>query len=414
MFGFVFTPTITRMTPRRYAHIVNPVSFGVSEDLDRAQPITFAALRKAREAVRGKLEVDMFSAQFPEDRLAVPSGLYPTRDLDRSAESLYPYRPSRAFPLIRDILDRLYEASSRADVLIYSNIDIVLRPDFYLEVDRRFEAGVDALVVNRMNVPGFYTSPDQLPCIFREPGNEHPGHDCFVFKRELYPKFQLPDSILGIGCCFRPLLLNCICFADCFEEVHASGLTLHVGGDEQWQRPEWGEHAGHNHRQVQSLLQLLDARGFVPDHKMMWRFFSSFVQPAPLPKEAMRAQLSFASLPWTGERGDSIHLDLQIQNTSQFAWPAGWKSHVQVGLSLCRSNGEALTPEPLRIPLPETVRPGKKVTVSWEGEWPLGELVVGCEVDLVQENVGWFSQRGETRKVRAQIHRDGPQGAFSL
>ena len=64
------------------AHVVNPVAVPPSSDLHVAQPITFETMKGAREAAGPDLEISFFSAQFPEDRVIVPSEFEMTEDLE--------------------------------------------------------------------------------------------------------------------------------------------------------------------------------------------------------------------------------------------------------------------------------------------------------------------------------------------
>ena len=64
-----------------FAHIINPVSVPPDSDLYRAQPITFASMKAARDFARGQAHVTQFTAQYAEDRHMVPDGFVLTRTL---------------------------------------------------------------------------------------------------------------------------------------------------------------------------------------------------------------------------------------------------------------------------------------------------------------------------------------------
>ena len=140
---------------RRLAHIVNPVRVGPSSDLFKAQPVTFASMETARRLAQGMVQVELYAAQFAEDRGLAPPFIQETPDLVRSVLDVGSFRVPRKLPLIRDILDRL-AAATEADYLLYTNVDIGLLPHFYLVVDMLIEQGCEAMIINRrtMSRPG--------------------------------------------------------------------------------------------------------------------------------------------------------------------------------------------------------------------------------------------------------------------
>ena len=69
---------------RKLAHIVNPVAVDESSDLFVAQPVTFETMKASKEYAKGKVDVELFTTQYIEDRHMVPDGFTPTPDLDRS------------------------------------------------------------------------------------------------------------------------------------------------------------------------------------------------------------------------------------------------------------------------------------------------------------------------------------------
>jgi hypothetical protein len=136
----------------RVADIVNPFIASEKSDHKIAQPITFESMRVAHSFAHNQVDVQLYSAQFPEDRGSVPSYFQCTRDLERSVLDVARFRIPRKLPLLQDILQRLYETTD-ADCLIYTNVDVALMPSFYLAVARWVEQGIDSLVINRRVIP---------------------------------------------------------------------------------------------------------------------------------------------------------------------------------------------------------------------------------------------------------------------
>ena len=85
---------------RKIAHIINPFNANPSSDLSTAQPITFESMRRAKEKAKDLVEVELWSAQYLEDRNMIPEGFHATRDLDRSVLDLGTFEKPLKLPLI--------------------------------------------------------------------------------------------------------------------------------------------------------------------------------------------------------------------------------------------------------------------------------------------------------------------------
>ena len=235
---------------RTIAHIVNPVIVDESSDLYIAQPITFRTMEIARQGAGGSVDVELFTAQYPEDRALVPQGWTATPDLDRSVMDVGTFRHKRKLPLLRDILDRLYEATD-AEYLVYTNADIGLVPHFYTAVDAFIEAGVDAMVINRRTIPARFTDVSEILLMYAEAGRSHPGYDCFVFRRDVYPKYQLGNVCIGANWVGTILLQNLQHHAHKFREFRSKHLTFHIGDRGAWTSRELEDYTQHNTREAQ-------------------------------------------------------------------------------------------------------------------------------------------------------------------
>lgn len=222
----------------KLAHLVNPVVVGPESDLYIAQPITFAAMRTAQACAQDRAEVELLTAQFAEDAPAVPDGFRPTPFLERSVLDCGAFQVSRKLPLIADLLDRLYAASPDADYLLYTNVDIALMPHFYRFVASAIEHGHDAFVINRRTLPPGNFTVDQLPWLYAQIGQSHPGFDCFVFRREVYPRYLLGNVCVGLPPIGKCLSLNLIYHATHFSEFADLHLTFHIGDERIWKQPQ--------------------------------------------------------------------------------------------------------------------------------------------------------------------------------
>ena len=237
----------------KIAHIINPVLVDDTSDLKIAQPITFETMRMAKDFAKEQVEVVQFAAFFPEDEKIAPAFIAKTRKLDRSVLDIETFAEKRRLPLIKDILDRLYEEST-ADYFIYSNVDIALLPQFYIEVKKIIESGYDAFVINRRTISEKFTSIEQLPLMFKEEGEKHPGYDCFVFKRENYKKFDLGNACVGANWIGRVIISNVMAFTENFKVFEDLHLTFHIGDSRSWKKDKYIDYDRHNEKELLSIL----------------------------------------------------------------------------------------------------------------------------------------------------------------
>ena len=234
--------------------LVNPVTVSERSDLFVAQPVTFETMRRAREAARSEVEVALLTAQFPEDRALVPDDFTPTPDLDHSALDLQEFGVRWKLPLARDILDRLYDHAPRADFLIYTNVDIALMPHFYVAIRRILDQGIDAFVVNRRSISGDYGSIDEIPLMYSAVGDSHLGYDCFVFRRDAYPRFDLAAAFIGVPPIGKVLLANLMCSSARFEVFKELHLTFHIGDAMPWRSNTYADYEKRNMAEYQQVL----------------------------------------------------------------------------------------------------------------------------------------------------------------
>jgi hypothetical protein len=244
---------------RTIAHIVNPVLVKESSDLFIAQPITFETMRIARTFAADQVRVELYSTQYAEDQPLIPAGFQRTPDLVQSVMDHSQFQRRRKLPLIRDILDRLYQATE-AEYLVYTNVDIGLLPCFYTAVDRFIDSGTDAFAINRRTISDRYTTVDQLPLMYAELGQPHRGWDCFVFRRDVYPGYQLGTICLGAPRVGLALISNLVAYAQRFREFTDQHLTFHLGDDRGWQGKAYADYADHNTREVLRILAELETK----------------------------------------------------------------------------------------------------------------------------------------------------------
>jgi len=235
-------------------------------------------MRRASEmASLHDIRIDLLTAQFPEDHDVIPDYFRQTPDLERSAADFGTFQRPKKLPLLRDLLYRLYEASE-APYLIYTNVDIALQPHFYLEVAKRIRGGLDAFIVNRRRIPGHFRTLEELPSMYAHPGAAHPGFDCFVFHRSLYPRFQLAGVCVGIPFIEMAFSQNLFCHAKSFRLFERDLLTFHIGMEIFKKRDK--EYFRYNKKEfwtaMRQMWPILDSRKFpwgdrnIPYRMMRW------------------------------------------------------------------------------------------------------------------------------------------------
>lgn len=242
---------------RTLAHIINPVKVDKSSALFVAPPITFETMENAREVARVQVDVTLFSANYAEDASFVTKVFQLTPNLDRSVLDFGSFQEQRKLPLLRDILSRLYEASN-AEYFIYTNVDIAVMPYFYIAVNSLIDASYDAFVINRRTISDRFQSINEIPLMLAEVGKSHPGHDCFVFKREAYSKYNLANVCIGMPPVGRVLIWNLMCHAQNFREFKKKHLTFHLGDDRNWVSDKYSDYFDYNINEGLKVWKALD------------------------------------------------------------------------------------------------------------------------------------------------------------
>lgn len=280
------------MLPIHLAHLVNPVLAPIDGRLAEAQPLTFESMRRAAADAAPGVRVDLLTTQYPEDHAIIPPWFTRTPDLTRSVADVHPFTVRRKLPILADLLERLHTGST-APYLIYTNVDIIVHPTFYTAVAARIRDGLDAFIINRRRVPEIYHSVDDLPAIFADRGKPHPGFDCFVFHRSLYPRFRLGRVSVGIPFIEITFSQNLFCHAERFALFADDFLTFHVGMEVF--KPRDPEYFAFNKAEfwsiVDELWPQLDSRRFPWGHRnVVYRMLRWGLHPAIPIRLALRLE----------------------------------------------------------------------------------------------------------------------------
>lgn len=237
----------------KIAHIINTFQPDASSDLHFAQKVTLETIRKAKREALGTVDVDVCCVSYPEDKQVIPTDFIAMPYLKESvldkANFVYP----RKLPLIAEILNVVFQRIE-ADFYIYSNIDISLYPDFYLQVSNYLNKGYDALIINRRRIPLIYHSIDDLNSIYKQNGKKHPGFDCFVFHKSIFSKFFLGDICIGVPFFEISFSQNLFAFSNRLLWIKDGKQTFHIGM-EIFMRRQPKEYIKYNRSQYYQIIQ---------------------------------------------------------------------------------------------------------------------------------------------------------------
>jgi len=118
---------------------------------------------------------------------------------------------------------------------------------------------------------------------------------------------------------------------------------------------------------------------------------------APLPQDAFKARISFAyETPAKVRAGEKLSVHILVKNASNVLWPyAGeldGKYQIRLGNRWVDQNGK--TTDDGRGALSYDLRPGDETEVVIVVSAPTTPGEYDLELDLVQEQVAWFAERG--------------------
>ena len=244
---------------RKFAHIVHPAIVSERSDLRIAQPITFESMRVAQQFAREQIDVQLIYTLYANEEASMPPEFVQSADLTRNVTDVGEFNEQRQLALIGDILERLAATAPDADYYIYTNVDIGLQPHFYAAVNQLIDQGYDALIINRRTIPKRFQSISELPLMYAELGEKHPGHDCFIFRRDAYQAYQLGQICIGASRIGAALSLNLLYHAHNFREFKDLHLTFHIGDDRIWTSDRYNDYLAHNHAEYLKLIALFEA-----------------------------------------------------------------------------------------------------------------------------------------------------------
>ena len=261
----------------KIAHIINVVEDreGNPSFLNVAQPITIKSMVKAKKNAPSSCSVELFSVQIAREKqreMPREFNVLPPLIKDIADYCSFP-GPVKSVPRIYDILLSLY-LHSDAEWFIYTNVDIGVMPRFYNRIVEIINAGFDGSCINRRDIPkkykGVICSVDTLDEIYKLPGQHHGGKDCFLFRRDVFPKYNFSNMAIGyppIGTQIRDEVKRHSKKFSWIRNGTTDQQTFHIGKDEEWRKGSQWDQGNLKSPQRNGILESnLKEQRFVNNH----------------------------------------------------------------------------------------------------------------------------------------------------
>ena len=257
-------PKLQRQATRfSFRHIVHVYDDAVLPINTAVQAITFRTMLNAKQVVEKMADVTCIAVTFSDDAHLVPTGIVHAPVLSRMVGDVARFTNARPLPLLFDVLDLGLAAgiggahSDENEFIIFTNSDIHLQPNFYVEVAQLLEQGWQAMSINRrtLDVPIAQRRWDEK--FFSEPGQAHPGFDCFVFPASWYARFARSLSCCGASYVMRSLLFNLIAQSSRYLFLDHAHLTFHLGDDRKWEVQSFDEYRDFNEAQAMAVIEAI-------------------------------------------------------------------------------------------------------------------------------------------------------------
>jgi len=126
---------------------------------------------------------------------------------------------------------------------------------------------------------------------------------------------------------------------------------------------------------------------------------------APLPLTAFNAKVTVVERPRAIKAGDRFEVHVQVKNQGDATWPAlgtpDERFRIHLGNHWLDANRSPVIFDDGRAGLPHDVDPGEEVALSVTVNAPRNPGHYLLEIDMVQEQVAWFKDRGSDSEIIA-------------
>ena len=126
-----------------------------------------------------------------------------------------------------------------------------------------------------------------------------------------------------------------------------------------------------------------------------------------LPSSGFKALLTIAEPLPAFYSGRTATVRVRVKNISDAVWPSSSKTgiyQINLGNHWLDKNHHIILLDDGRIPLPHDVKPNEEIELALEIRVPLQDGLYILELDMVQEHIAWFHDRGsKTSRVQVQV-----------
>lgn len=105
-------------------------------------------------------------------------------------------------------------------------------------------------------------------------------------------------------------------------------------------------------------------------------------------------QFTIAKQTIEGRPGQTLSVNVTVKNTSNFIWPASGPNPVHMSYHILDNHKKMVVDDGLRTNLQTDLQPGQQVTLPVEMKAPEHPGSYVIQLDMVQEGVTWFGERG--------------------
>lgn len=125
--------------------------------------------------------------------------------------------------------------------------------------------------------------------------------------------------------------------------------------------------------------------------------------PEDLNRDLYHAAWARPDLPEGILAGSTFDMPIQLTNSSQESWPAAGVTRVALSYHWLKENHEVVIWDGRRTELPHDLAPGEILAVRQHLVAPENPGNYTLELDLVREEVDWFSRRGDSNTTRINV-----------
>jgi hypothetical protein len=135
----------------------------------------------------------------------------------------------------------------------------------------------------------------------------------------------------------------------------------------------------------------------------------------PLADNAFKAQIDVTNAPAKLRAGEKVSIEVHVKNSSDAVWYARGgdvnpnpdnKFYIAVGNRWSQQDDKLVTNMDGRYGLDKNLKPGESTTVPLQVTAPGAPGDYLLEIDLIQEQVAWFSDKGSpTAKIKVSVVR---------